>query len=331
MGYIQLVEEMTTLQHKFDKRVRLRPTRVNRQEAVDRIAWGLSLSAEEASRFVNLTYLQNEASSSKHIYPETALLGHAFEQGLSGCCQVLSNQANGWDTLKLGLSYAYWGRVADQYGRRFDNCNFSNPMSRADSCYFYWLLAVVACPDRLSRPWAHYLYNMTMHEGAKADIGDEAMFLFFGVLLGMYCEKRGLQNADLNPKLDGFLPLLSSIGTPGWDEALASYCDYRLSRAYEFPDTNAAKAKPGSGYFFNMQWYAIYPLELLALKRIVELQMQTNLSLDIDHPLLHTPLIDTPAIPDLPKDELLAQLVKRLSNQYASWWQPEEAVPLVSP
>lgn len=321
---------MTTPQYKFDKRVRLRPTPANRQEAVDRIAWGLGLRAEDVSRFGELQYLKNEMSPTGPIYPATDMFGHAFELGVSACNQVLNGHPDGWDALRLGLSYAYFGQLASQYGRRFKGCNYSDPMRRGDSCYFYWLLAVSACPEKVSRPWAHYLYNMTVHEGAKADIGDESMFLFFGVLLAMYCEKRGLQSADLSPKLEGFLPLLTAIGTPQWDSALADYCDYRLSRAYEFPDAKATKAKPGSGYFFNMQWYAIYPLELLALKRIVELQTGQTLSLSIEHPLLHTPLMNTPVIHELPTDALLDQLIGRLSKQYADWWRPQDEIPLVS-
>ncbi|MBI1890569.1 MAG: hypothetical protein HYS18_07985 [Burkholderiales bacterium] len=313
----------------FDRRTRLRPSSENRHEAVDRIIWGLK-DYGVINRSSEVTTLNEIVSSDVFVSPNVAMFHYAFELGLKGVNEILTGDEQGWKNFALGASYAFWGQVGNRCSRITAGATYSDPMSAGDVPTFYWLFAMTSCPEKIARPWGHYFYNMFAQQGIKNDIGDNPMFHFCQLLLKSYCERRWFGQEKVGAELEGFAPLLRSIDTELWESALLSYCDYRLSRAYEFPNAEALKAKPGAGYFFNRQWFAIFPLELLALKNLYESLAGGALDLQIEHPLLRLPLICAPRIVELPQDELLQKLIARSMANYGDLWQPYSLIDLIA-
>jgi hypothetical protein len=122
--------------------------------------------------------------------------------------------------------------------------------------------------------------------------------------------------------------MLQAIDTPRWETALVDYCDFRLSRAFEY-DNLRAKKVTGLTRFFTMQWHAIFPLELIALKAIYERQTGKVLNLNVDHPLLQTPLMNPPSFDALPEDDLLKHRNAKSASHYGNDWQPYVLIDLL--
>lgn len=163
---------------------------------------------------------------------------------------------------------------------------------------------------------------MLSQKGIYNDVGDYDVAELFWVILKCYCEKRWITPNDLTAELgEDILPMLQAIDTPRWEAALMDYCDFRLSRAYEYENVRAKKATSQS-WFFGRQWHAIFPLELIALKTIYEQQTGKALNLNVEHPLLQTPLMNLPKFDALPEDDLLKRLNAKSAQHYGDMWQP---------
>lgn len=306
----------------FDRRVRFKPDQDNRQEAVERIIWGLNdivLERREANELSKLMAYAEQASFEDPYYE---LMWYTFWLGVKASSEILHNDHAGWDCFAKALGYSFFWQLSDQHARLSENATYSDPMSGGDESLFYWCLAVASCPEKIVRPWAHYFYNMLSQKGIYNDVGDYDVAELFWVLLKCYCEKRWINHSDLTKELgEDILPMLEAIGTPNWETALMDYCDFRLSRSYEYESIRAKKATSLS-WFFGRQWHAVFPLELIALKAIYEHQTGELLNLKVEHPLLQTPLMNPPKFDVLPEDDLLKRLSTKSAQYYGNNWQP---------
>lgn len=315
---------MTTTERKFDARKLLRPTADNRDEAVERIAWGLRKRGVDSATISRATQWLHEEIEQGDLNPFTATL-MAHEHAMVGTLNLLSGSP-GWPDFALAVNYARHAVAVRSLSWRPP----TDPMSGGSQPLHLGFLALARCGEAIARPWAHRLYNLFFHRGIEADIGDDPVFAFSLVLLRAYCHRTWPGPESLTPELEGFLPLLRAVGDPGaFKPALLDYCDWRLSRAYGFKDSQAKKSdsEVKLGYFIR-QWIAICPFELLALQAVYRAATGRTLDLDVDHPLLRTPLMSPPAFDELATDALLDQVAETARCQFGERWQPEALVPL---
>lgn len=317
----------TNTKAPFDLRKRFRPIPNNREEAVKRIIWGLNDIALNKNDDKELAKLTDIANQKEFEDPYYEMMRYTFWLGVRAVTQIIKNEPSGWNLFAKAISYSFWGHLNDQYARLSEGATYGDPMGAGDESLFYWCIAVARCPDEIARPWGHFFYNMCSRKGILNDVGDEDVFNLFWLLLKCYCENRWIQHDDLVTELGDILPLLEAIGTPEWNRALIDYCDLRLCRAFQFENTCSLKAEDRA-FFYYRQWHAIFPLELLALKTIYEAQTGGRLSLEADHPLLHTSLMNPPAFDRLSEDELLEKLNIRSAQHYGDSWQPYKLIPL---
>lgn len=313
---------MAIAEQKFDARKLLRPTADNRNEAVERIAWGLRKRGvdNEAKEWVLGKIFHGIEQA--NAYPLTVM---AHEHAMAGTLNLLTG-SHGWQDFTLAVNYACHAVVVRSLSER----PYTDPMSGGDQALHLGFLALARCDESVARPWAHRLYNLFFHRGIEDDIGDGPVFAFSRVLLQAYCHRRWPGPEALTPELEGFLPLLNAVGDANvFKVALLDYCDWRLSRAYGFKDSLAKKSDSEVKYgYFIRQWIAICPFELLALQSVCREVTGRMLDLDIDHPLLRTPLMSPPVFGELVTDVLLDQVTETGQRQFGERWQPEALVPL---
>lgn len=312
---------MTQPTARFDRRTRLRPTAHNRQEAVDRIIQGLGERAAELASQPGETRLRDALPSGPTLQMIPLVLQRADELGIIATDHLLRRDSRGADTLARALSYAFWAQAMDGCQRVALGVGNRAPFRGGCVAVFLWCLAVARAPADVSLVWGHRLHGLATERGLADDILDDPAAAFMETLLDSFTRNCPIP-AEVHAGHDAFRPLLLAIGTPSWEAELLRYCDYRLSRAYEFPDREATRAKPGSYYFFNRQWFAIVPLELLALKAVHDRHAETPLCLDADHPLLRTPCVNLPSIERLPSDEVLDAVIRRHETEFGTAWQP---------
>ncbi|WOB06970.1 hypothetical protein [Piscinibacter gummiphilus] len=289
---------------------------------MDRIIQGLSERAAELASQPGETRLRDALPSGPALQMIPLVLQRADELGIIATDRLLRRDSRGADTLALALSYAFWAQAMDGCQRAALGVGNRAPFRGGDVAMFLWCLAVARAPADVSLVWGHRLHGLATERGLADDILDDPVAAFMETLLDAFCGTRPLSAEKVHPGPDAFGPLLRAIGTPSWEAELANYCDYRLSRAYEFPSREAPRAKPGSYYFFNRQWFAIVPLELLALKAVHDRHAEAPLSLDVDHPLLRTPCVNLPSVERLISDEVLDAVIRRYETEFGTGWQP---------
>jgi hypothetical protein len=99
----------------FDRRVRFKPTRDNRQEAVERIIWGLSDIALDGKDTKELSTLMTNAEQSSFEDPYYELMWYTFWLGVKASSKILHNDHSGWDCFAKALGYSFCGQLNDQH------------------------------------------------------------------------------------------------------------------------------------------------------------------------------------------------------------------------
>ncbi|WP_157359861.1 hypothetical protein [Caldimonas brevitalea] len=321
---------------KFDRRVRLRPSAANRQEAVDRIIWGLqergvSEQNLECNRHYVAEFLAGAPQQVEGIFtPEISMFSIAFEYAMQGVLQTLAGQAEGWRSVALAVNYCRLGMAVDRSRREQKGLSYAHPCRLGDTPAFLWFLAVARCEPALVKPWSHYLYNLVSQRGLQDDFGDDPAFCFLWHMLRAECEGVWPALRDIDDKLEEFGPLLANVESKvSFSKALVEYLDYRLSRAFQYASPAADKPARDARFLFERQWMAVLPAELLCLRWVCRQLRGIDLTLDVEHPLLKTPMLDVPSFQQLPDDPLLSDIVSVCLDYFGHLWAPETSVALI--
>lgn len=120
----------------FDRHVRFKPTPDNRQEAVDRIIWGLEDIAIEKRDEKELSKLFTIANQNQFDEPYFWMMQYTFWSGVKASGQVLRNDLLGWSAFALMLNYSFWGQLNGQYSKNLSDSTYADPLGGGISHYF---------------------------------------------------------------------------------------------------------------------------------------------------------------------------------------------------
>jgi len=246
---------------------------------------------------------------------------------------VLRGEARGWDQVRRAFAQMYWALEISQHDWLQQGLGYDLPTGSEIATLQFHGLALAGGANAEADWIARFLHNHMMAGGADNGVGDEHYLAFYWRLLVAQIDNTWVAQDKITDDMGWFRPLLEAADTPAkFERALTAYCDFRLSRAFQFEDANAPRPrKPADPmYVFEMQWIAAFPLELFALREICRRTTGQAPALVGDHPLLQSPLMEMPPLLPLVHDELAASFEAFGRRTYGSHWQPLLAVPLLS-
>lgn len=243
--------------------------------------------------------------------------------------KILDGNAIGWSELQRTFSYMKWGidLVAHDYDR--DSHDYSRGTLMDHEVTFYFLLAQAAGLSELANPAARMLYKSLIEDGYKT-IWDSSSPLADVLYRLVVADLKGEWDDPLDKEwgggeLGGFQRLLVNLGTTDFKDALIEYCDFRMARSLGYASLDALRPSPPNreaSFEFENFAFALFPLELLALKAIYERTTGQILSLDSDHPLLRVPLMNIPKSFTLIEDDITISMQGLGKKVFGSDWKP---------
>ena len=223
------------------------------------------------------------------------------------------------DLMKRAFALFYWHAELDLAERWADNWT---DQAHDDALYdlLGWQGLACACGENWFADWvAPHLHNMFASGGvAKSSLEfavDPGAHAFHAALQLILVS--GQWPATIDPAhFQAFAPLLVTAHDPSaFAQALVDYCDYRVAQCFGYDGIDAEKKRKPSQDKSIMDrggWDQAIPAELFTLKRAYEKATGKSLSLSADHPLLHSPLTDSPfpALAPLWEDEVTQKLAR---------------------
>jgi hypothetical protein len=313
---------------------RLRPDKSNRQEALALIVWGLAdadamFKQNIALRGENAKYLETKNVSASSI---SSAMDCFFSFG-HGCNELLKGHTAGWILVKEAFCVAAYAQALGQRLAVDEGIDYSQ-VSAADGggLIQFYSLALAGNANGLADWVGRFLYNYISEGGMEAALADHELMMFYWELLKAHFKREWPKATDLDGELGPFFDVLATANQPDeFQAALIAYCDFRLSRTYGFENVDSQRARSGGGgqYQFQSQWFAIWPLELLAMQTVYRNCTGRNLSLDADHPLLKTPLMSVPSMLPLAESDYSKRLNKLGEEVYGGDWKPFTPLALV--
>ncbi len=260
--------------------------------------------------------------------------GFVFLDGLNiATLKIYDNDASvGWNIINDIYSVMYWGFQIDEHHRQQKNISFEIANGLEQAQIFFHSLAMVNGHKDIAFWSAHIIANHIYKGGMLNGIGDANMDFvhFYWRLLIAQLHNQWVPKEKLNDALGNFKPLLEFANNPAlFEKALIEYCDFRMARSLLYENQNVAKQrKPADGfYIFEIPSFSLLPLELFALKAVYESTTGKNLSLNVDHPLLQSPLMSVPKF-NLVSNKVGADLEILGKQSFASNWSPLKITPL---
>jgi hypothetical protein len=114
--------------------------------------------------------------------------------------------------------------------------------------------------------------------------------------------------------------------------ALVECCDYRVMQALGYDSMDAPRPRPESrtGSVLDYSgWPKVYPLELFSLRHVYQRTTGRSLSLEAEHPLLKTPLMDVPPLLPLYEDDFIRRARALAQEVFGDAWKPLTPAPLI--
>jgi len=316
-------------------RKRLRPDKTNRDEAVGLIAWGLSdadavFRKNIAERPDSIAFIDKKnvgASSVSSTMDSFFSFGH-------GCNEVLKGNAHGWQIVREAFCVATYSQALCQRFSIESGINYSEmPMASGGGLIHLYSLALAGDAEELADWVGRYIYNYIWEGGMEDALGDYELKLFYWELLKAQYKREWPAVESINEEVGPFFDVLAkaSGSEADFEHALIEYCDFRLSRAYGFESVDSTKARGSdkTQYQFQRQWFAIWPLELLAMQAVFRRCTGRSLSLNAEHPLLKTPLMTVPSMLPFAETDYSRRLHSLGRDVYGEKWQPWDSLDLV--
>lgn len=321
---------------KSQPKKHLRPSPENRDETVALITESLlqnddeyikSLSADTAIAYEDI----------RQSKPAQLCVGLGFvfmsSMGLA-VNRVLKHDLTGWQQLQCTLQQMYWSCEIQQHDWIKNNVPFDNPSACEIPQIVFHAVSLATGYEKAADWIANFLHNHFYQNGIAAGVGyaNSDFLEFYWRLLLAQTSGKWVPMDKLSDELGAFRPLLETAHNPiEFEKALKSYCDFRLSRSFQFENQLAQKPRKAHDgmYLFEQRWLAIFPFELLALQAIYEKTTGAKLSLKIDHPLLQTPLLNLPAPIESTEDDLTRAIRLFGENYFNKYWQPLNKIELL--
>lgn len=307
-------------------RKRIRPGPQNRDTAVGLIREGI----RQTDGFFATSHAQTESELQTYLAEKacgpvsvSTRFYFFYRMGLA-CNAILREDPQGWNVVRECFSVAYWGQEIGRHHRRAQQIGFDRPLSFGSELVKFHFLALAGQADGIADWVGRFAHNLVELHGLDPDVQDETYLEFYWGLLNA---QFNLEWPDLEKlgNLGGFGELLECAAKPEqFRGALERYADFRLARAYQYENVEAPRPrKPSDPMFeFEAQWFALWPLELLAMNVLAERCFGKPLPLDAGHPLLDTPLLRIPAMLPLVETDVTAALRKMGEEAFGDAWRP---------
>jgi hypothetical protein len=307
----------------------------NRKQAVELIAAGLIQTRpqfEQSCDWMSEDLAKEVPKLDSN--PSSVAIGAAqlfFNEMGIAVCKVLAHESGGWQQLDAAFAHMYWGWELGQHqwlleGRAFTESNGEE----LDLLQFHALASAIGA-DEISDWVGRYLFNHLSAGGIDEAIGEQDYVDFHWRMLAAQFTREWPTPDKLTDDLGEFRPLLlSALDGDRRRQAVLDYCDFRLSRSFQFPDRDAKRPRDRDDpmYVFETQWIALLPLELLALQRLYKSVAGIDLDLVVGHPLLETPLVHVPRFTSLHNDAVTDMLQKYGREKFGDAWRPLTLLPL---
>jgi len=305
----------------------LRPTPQNRQQAFGMIATGLSdTSATFTEIHVRALSKCREYLADGKASQLSARAGALFFNAMGvAVAAILRGETQAWEQVRKAFAQMYWALEISQHDWLQQGLGYDVPSSNELPTLQFHGLALAGGAHAEADWVARFLHNHTLAGGIDSGVGDEDYLEFYWRLLVSQVDNKWVQRDRIADGLGWFRSLLETADAPDkFARALVEYCDFRLSRAFQFENPDALRPrKPADPmYVFEAQWIAAFPLELFALREICRRATGRAPLLEGEHPLLQSPLMQVPSMLPLAQDELAGQFEAFGRRTYGAQWKP---------
>ena len=226
--------------------------------------------------------------------------------------------------LREAFSHLYWAAEILQIRR---------PPYVRDSLYLdrFWLhgLAAAGGAAEIADWVAPHLFYHFRDTGGKGDTIELAVDVpfqrFFRNLLEAHMSGRWPERIDRR-RMRAYGTLMSAVDDPkAFSAALVEFCDYRMLQAFGYDSMDAPWPRSGdrSGSVLDTAWWPrLYPPELFSLRHVYQKTTGRSLSLEAEHPLLKTPLMNVPPLLPLHENDFIRRARALAQAEFGSAWRP---------
>jgi hypothetical protein len=241
---------------------------------------------------------------------------------------ICGGLAAAWTDFRRAFAASVWAVELDRHYLHTQGAAFIGIATNEEFVIATHALATASSANAFAQHAAPYILNLIRNTIDQPWAQETDFVAFYDTLVE--CQVRSEWRVPRPPADYGpFAELLLSVADPArFQAALIAYCDFRLLRAFQIRDTQAMRPrKPSDSIFiFEMQWLAIAPFELLALRKIYFACTGTRLALVADHPLLRTVVANPPSLWPL-DDTGIARSIRELGERvFANRWRPFTAL-----
>jgi hypothetical protein len=309
------------------------PTPENRAELVDMIKYGLLQTSDQFTAGLR----QDQALVSRYLLEKNTsalpiAVSYLFFNSMGlAINSVLGGDASGWEKISAAYSEMYWAWEVQQHDSVREGISFDFPTQCEISQVIVHSLSLLSGSPDISKWSAAFLKNLIKMGGAaELSYSDESFPNFYLYLLD--CQLENSFRSPAEPKTyGGYYPLINALSRREmFSDALCAYCDFRLARAFQYGEMGAKKPRSKNDfmYLYERHWLAILPFEIYALQSIYQNITGSNLSLDVEHPLLATPFACPPRI-HLIETKLSQEIFRCGSDCFGSAWKPLNEIALI--
>ncbi len=248
----------------------------------------------------------------------------------------LTREPTQFDKIRRAFAYRYLSVDLVLHERRAGVLPFS---ARDDSLLqiLAWQGVSLACGLQWFADWvAPYLANLLktseVHE-YFANLEDKPAHFFFSTLQAILVTRNWpsfnpseVENAGVYGRI-----LQCAGDEAGFRVALSDYCDYRVAQCLGYAGIDAEKRRRPSqleSIVDMMSWSRVFPAELFTLQYAYQMSTGKSLSLESDHPLMHTALMTEPFpnLEPLYEDEMTQKMQAFGLKSFGDQWKLREPV-----
>jgi hypothetical protein len=179
--------------------------------------------------------------------------------------RIAIGDSGGWVEARRAFAALYWGLEIGQQAWLTEGVEYDQTTSAAKEFMSFHGLALAGGAGELAAWHAHFLRNLLSGGSVAGEVFEPDLIAFYTHIIVAHVTGIWPEVRDLSPELGAFRPLLEAVDDKdAFASALVRYCDFRLSRAYQFENTEARKPRRATDtmYVFEAQWLALFPFEL---------------------------------------------------------------------
>ncbi len=315
----------------------LKPTRSNRLESVQ---FALKSDLKSESREPYVQKLVNSFDACVRGRALSAAIGEtggvAVQAEIEFSLSRLKGEPTEFEKFRRAFAYRYWSVELTINERRIREIpDTSRDDSLLETLSMQGLS--LACGLNWFADWtAPYLANLLRTTDVQdyfAFFLDTPAHFFFSTLQSVLVKRQWpLFNPEETQKAGMFGRILQCAGDKAaFEVALNDYCDYRVAQALGYAGIDAEKRRRPSqleSIFDMMGWAKVFPVELFTLQYAYQISTGSDLSLESDHPLMHTALMSRP-FPNLEPlyDDAMTQTIATLGQtSFGNQWTLREPI-----